>query len=84
MNRVFFKIVLLICLTGATYAELPIASENDQKTDFTNCDWNFKEIWDEYLESNDKEFNMIAPNGKKKTILSENVSYMRMVIMLII
>ncbi len=31
MNRVFFKIVLLICLTGATYAELPIASENDQK-----------------------------------------------------
>ena len=57
MNRVFFKIVLLICLTGATYAELPIASENDQKTDFINCDWNFKEIWDEYLESNDKEFN---------------------------
>ena len=57
MNRLFFKIVLLICLTGATYAELPIASENDQKTDFTNCDWNFKEIWDEYLESNDKEFN---------------------------
>ena len=36
------------------------------------------------LDKTKKRLLMIAPNGKKKTILSENVSYMQMVIMLII
>jgi len=43
--------------------------ENQQTKSHANCDWNFEEIWNEYLELNNKEFDS---NGYLFIVNGEN------------